>query len=138
MRQVATSRLPIDLRVIMAFGIASCVIDFGLITLLITGVARIPEDAHNRVFFDTISLSSELAHGMYSFSLGLCRIVSVYGLFRRTRWAWWYTLAFMSYGVADSAFGLTSVPVVAATSMLLSAGVIVWLVCRRQLFWHNR
>lgn len=138
MKQVSTLRLPIDIRVVMALGITSCIVHFGLVALMILGVGHVSEDTESRVLFGTIVLSSELSYGINAFMSGLLSVVFVHGLFRRTRWAWWYALVFMLYGVGDSAFGLTSLPVVAATSMLLSAGTIVWLVCRRQLFWDDK
>ena len=118
----------------MALGIVTCVVHFSLIVLLVLGVAHIPEDTQRPVLFGTIVLSSELSLGIYDFVLGLCSVVFVYGLFRRTRWAWWYALALNTYGVVDSAFSFTLLPVVVTITMLLSTGVIVWLVYRRQLF----
>ena len=128
------SKLPIDLRVVMALGIVSCVVHFGVLVLLVLGVAHIPEDIRDRVLFGTIVISSELSDGIYEFVMGLCSVVFVYGLFRRTRWAWWYALALNTYGVVDSAFSFTLLPVVVTITMLLSAGVIVWLIYRRKLF----
>jgi hypothetical protein len=128
------SKLPIDLRVVMALGIVACVIHFGLIVLLVLGVAHTPEDTRRPVLFGTIVLSSEPWLGIYDSVLGLCSVIFVYGLFRRTRWAWWYALALNTYGVVDSAFSFALLPVVVTITMLLSGGMIVWLLCRRGLF----
>ena len=128
------SKWPIDLRVIMALAIVSCVVHFSLIVLLALGVAHVPEDMRDRVLFGTLVISSERSHGIYDFVMGLCNVIFVYGLFKRTRWAWWYAMALMTYGVIDSAFSFSLLPAVVTMTMLLSAGVIAWLVYRRHLF----
>lgn len=127
-------KMPLDLRIVITLGIISCVIYFGTVVALLLGIAHVPADNPGSALFGLVTLSTDQSRGIHDFVIGVAGLVSIYGLWHRTGWVWWYELAFMAYAFVDSAFSFSSDPITVTVSMLLSASVIVWLLYRRQLF----
>lgn len=127
-------KLPLDQRIVITLGIVTCVIYFGTVVGLVPGVAHVPADSPGRALLGTIILSSDLSRGIHDSVIGLIGLVFVYGLWHRTRWVWWYGLAFMAYSLVDAAFSFPLGPITVTIAMLFSAGIILWLLYRRQLF----
>ena len=138
MEGMSASRLPLDLRVVMVLGVLSCVVYFGAAILLAVGIAHVPVDTPGRAFFGMIVLASDASAMIRELASGLACVVFVYGLRCRSRWAWWYALAYMTYNMADALSILPSYTITAAIAIASAAAITVWLLCRRQLFGIGR
>ena len=134
MRRMSSSRVPFDLRVVMAIGIISCIVGFGSAILLAVGIFHVPASAPRPALFGMFIISSDLSAAVYAFIHGLADAVLVFGLWRRAPWGWWYALVSTAYNVGDTAFTARLYPISASVAIFLGISIIAWLLYRRQLF----
>ena len=99
---------PLDLRIIIAFGIISCIIYFSIVIGLILGVAHVPVDRPGYALFGQVILSTDLSRGINDFVIGFACLIQVYGLWYLKRWVWWYSLIFATYAIINSMFSFTA------------------------------
>jgi len=88
-------KAPLDLRIIpyYFYFIGFCRIGFALV--LLSGLAR-PAEPH-RVLFGALALSSSLSDGIFMFLAGLSYLLCGWGLIRRVKWSWWFTVILLFY-----------------------------------------
>lgn len=138
MRRMSSSKVPLDLRVVMAIGIFSCIVDLGSAILLMVGIFHVPASAPRPALFGMFVIASDLSAVIYAFVNGLASAGVVLGLWRRAPWGWWYVLVYMVYGVGATAFVARLNPVSATITIVLDISIIVWLLYRRELFVRTR
>jgi uncharacterized membrane protein YczE len=125
---------PLDVRIVVYYLYSFGFLEFGLSLLLGIGVAKPVGDAPWRVLLTTVVLTSNLAQGVYTFSMSCITLSCAWGLKRRMKFAWWLALIYHVYLAIDGVFVFAKYPVNTAIGVAMTAVVIVWLWLRRELY----
>jgi len=130
---VYKSRPPLDVRIVAYYLYSLVVFRVVLAILLIGGVIESAES--HRVLFGTVVLSSSLSDAVHAFLTGLYYLLCAWGLMRRIKWAWWFSLLFiLLFSSPDGAFTFPKHQVNAVICVATDMALITWLWFRRELY----
>lgn len=125
-------RRPKDLIFVMGLVILSGVMGLLWTVLLFVGVFHVPEEVEKKAHF-LVSSSDYVAGTVEAFTAVACG-VAAYGLWRETRWGWWFNVAFCAYNIVSTANIWPQYAKTAVVSLLFSVLILIWLMWRRRLF----
>ena len=128
------TKIPIDVRIVAYFLYAIGFIQLVLSILLITGIGRLGDNHTRRVLFGIILLSSELDFTIYMLCLSFVHLLCGWGLIRKCKFIWWFTLIFQINYIIDGVFLFEQHKLVALIGLGIDIAIITWLCFRRQLY----
>ncbi len=126
--------MPLDVRIMGWIFFAASVVWLLIGLLLFTEISHIPPGDQRLTFFGMITLTSDMSFGMHSLVISLTGFLSFYGIMKGHRFGWWIALFLCINGCSDSILVFSQHRVAAVISILMSIGIIVWLVFRRRLY----
>ncbi len=132
-RRGATShegKVPLDVRIVTYYLYAA-----GFVFLavgLLTGIGLAAPEPH-RALFGSVLIASRLADSVDKFVSGICFVFCAWGLMRRMRLAWWFSLILFVYCLT---FVVLLFPEyrVDVRSVAIGGALIAWLWFRRELY----
>ncbi len=127
---VDKSRLPLDVRIVAYYLYAMGFLFFVLSLLIGTALA---ESQPRRMLLGSVVIASRLADSVDNLAGGLGFLFCAWGLMRRIRFAWWFSLIFF---VHCSTYVVLVLPQfkVDVASIAIDAALIAWLWFRRELY----
>jgi lysylphosphatidylglycerol synthetase-like protein (DUF2156 family) len=135
---VYKSRPPLDVQIV-----AYSLYCFGFLLLaagllLSSGLGRIVDHVSRRVLLGAVVLDSSLAEAIYTFCMGIGTLFCAWGLMRRVKFAWWFTVIFHLWGWVDTALSFSQLfpqsPSSMVGSIVLGTALFTWLWFRREFY----
>ncbi len=129
-------KIPLDIKIIAWLFIAIGIVGTFCSMLLITGIAYSPSEEQRKVFFGTITLLSDKSSEIYFLVIGLMNFVTGYILKKGYKIGWWLAFIGCIITLSDSiSLGFSKYIISALTGIFVSSIIIIWLICRRNLYF---
>ncbi len=135
---VYKSRPPLDVRIVAYYLYFGGFLGLALSLLISVGVAKYADDASRRVLLGTVVLASRSAEAVYLVCISGCNLFCAWGLMRRVKFAWWFTVIFNIYWWVDEALSFPRLfaqyPLNMVVTVVFGILLFAWLWYRRELY----
>ncbi len=126
---------PLDVKIVAWLAIVVGIIVMLLGILLITGIAHSLPGRPTKVFFGIITLTSDTTSAIYTLIIGAMNFITGYVLKKGKKIGWWLAFIGGIYGISNYiSLGFSEHKVSNSIGILLSFGIVIWLILRRRLF----
>ncbi len=136
----ASANTPLDIRIVSWY-FYLCAVGMALAASgYVVGAVRAarlgPTPSPTRLFLGTFTLSGCASLAVYYFATAGVTFVFAWGIGRRRRFAWWFSLVYLTYFMLEMAFLLMGQVRRShgLASLVVYAALLVWFYLRRHLF----
>jgi hypothetical protein len=123
--------IPLDARIIGWFVFYTAFISFFIGVLLLSGLSHFTSSESRIILFGTITLGSEMSHGIYISCISFINLVCGYGVAKGYKFGWWLMLISSSIFICDWIMMFPDHQTVALICICINLGIIAWLFYRR-------
>ncbi|MBW8042299.1 MAG: hypothetical protein FVQ85_20185 [Planctomycetes bacterium] len=130
-----SKNMPLDAKIVGWFIFYTAFISLLIGVLLVSGIGRFTSSESSRnILFGTITISSELSHGIYIICISFLHFVCGYGVAKGYKFSWWLMLIPSLSVICDWIMMLPDHQTGALICICINLGIIAWLIYRRKFY----